>query len=298
MVAAERWSSPPAPPSTPRPPRRRRTACRRRIAPAALRCSYRNPGQLGSRWRARRRRLGLGRPDRRRAPAAPDAAVTLAVGDHVRLPRTYRGRDIYWWMHDHRPARRALRRRSPTSSEPDGCHPPSSSAHPSDEPRPRHPAAPPASRITGRARRRHRNLRPVLRIAREPRRQRRSQAGPAPRPHRPPRRRASSASARSARSTRTDPAARRRQRDPARSVRDRRVGHRSATRRLLARPDLLDRRGQIAHDGGIADVPGLYVLGLPFTRRRSSGLIAGIASDAVELTEHLRRQLDRRSTAA
>lgn len=24
--------------------------------------------------------------------------VTLAVGDHVRLPRTYRGRDIYWWM--------------------------------------------------------------------------------------------------------------------------------------------------------------------------------------------------------
>ena len=26
-------------------------------------------------------------------------AVTLAVGDHVRLPRTYRDRDIYWWMH-------------------------------------------------------------------------------------------------------------------------------------------------------------------------------------------------------
>jgi putative flavoprotein involved in K+ transport len=25
--------------------------------------------------------------------------VTLAVGDHVRLPRAYRGRDIYWWMH-------------------------------------------------------------------------------------------------------------------------------------------------------------------------------------------------------
>ncbi len=25
--------------------------------------------------------------------------VTLAVGEHVRLPRTYRGRDIQWWMH-------------------------------------------------------------------------------------------------------------------------------------------------------------------------------------------------------
>jgi len=24
--------------------------------------------------------------------------VTLAVGEHVRLPRSYRGRDIFWWM--------------------------------------------------------------------------------------------------------------------------------------------------------------------------------------------------------
>ena len=23
--------------------------------------------------------------------------VTLAVGEHVRMPRTYRGRDIFWW---------------------------------------------------------------------------------------------------------------------------------------------------------------------------------------------------------
>ena len=36
----------------------------------------------------------------------------------------------------------------------------------------------------------------------------------------------------------------------------------------------------------------------PVTRRRSSGFIAGIASDAVEITGHLRRQLDRSSTAA
>ena len=25
--------------------------------------------------------------------------VTLAVGEHVRLPRTYRGRDVFWWLH-------------------------------------------------------------------------------------------------------------------------------------------------------------------------------------------------------
>jgi hypothetical protein len=61
---------------------------------------------------------------------------------------------------------------------------------------------------------------------------------------------------------------------------------------------LLDRRNQIAHVGGIADVPGLYVIGRPVTRRRSSGFIAGIASDAVELTDHLRRQLDRSTSAA
>ena len=27
-------------------------------------------------------------------------AVTLAVGEHVRMPRTYRGRDILWWLDD------------------------------------------------------------------------------------------------------------------------------------------------------------------------------------------------------
>jgi putative flavoprotein involved in K+ transport len=24
--------------------------------------------------------------------------VTLAVGEHIRMPRVYRGRDIEWWM--------------------------------------------------------------------------------------------------------------------------------------------------------------------------------------------------------
>ena len=26
--------------------------------------------------------------------------VTISVGEHVRMPRTYRGRDVFWWL-DH-----------------------------------------------------------------------------------------------------------------------------------------------------------------------------------------------------
>ena len=36
--------------------------------------------------------------------------VTLAVGEHVRGPRLYRGRDIHWWMEAAGVTRRALRR--------------------------------------------------------------------------------------------------------------------------------------------------------------------------------------------
>ena len=63
-------------------------------------------------------------------------------------------------------------------------------------------------------------------------------------------------------------------------------------------PTLLDRRGRIHHQGGVADVPGLYVLGMPFTRRRNSGLINGIGTDAQELADHLVNHLARRATAA
>lgn len=52
-------------------------------------------------------------------------------------------------------------------------------------------------------------------------------------------------------------------------------------------PELLDRRGQIPHDGGVATTPGLYVLGLPFTRRRKSNFLDGVGPDAWELSEHV-----------
>jgi putative flavoprotein involved in K+ transport len=50
---------------------------------------------------------------------------------------------------------------------------------------------------------------------------------------------------------------------------------------------MLDRRGRVDHHGGIAATPGLYVLGLPFLRRRRSNLLAGLGMDAAELGQHL-----------
>ena len=65
------------------------------------------------------------------------------------------------------------------------------------------------------------------------------------------------------------------------------------------RPDLswlhvpvLDRKGRIVHDGGVTACPGLYLIGLPFLRRRKSTLIDGAAGDAAELTAHLAGHLD------
>ena len=50
---------------------------------------------------------------------------------------------------------------------------------------------------------------------------------------------------------------------------------------------VLDRKGQVLHDGGVTAAPGLYLLGMPFLRRRKSSLIDGAAADARELTAHL-----------
>ena len=55
---------------------------------------------------------------------------------------------------------------------------------------------------------------------------------------------------------------------------------------------VLDARGSIRHDGGVAEAPGLYVIGLPFLRRRKSSLIDGAAPDAEDLSDHLVRSLD------
>jgi putative flavoprotein involved in K+ transport len=49
----------------------------------------------------------------------------------------------------------------------------------------------------------------------------------------------------------------------------------------------LDRKGLLRHDGGIVDAPGLYVLGLNFMRRRKSSLIHGAEDDVRDLSAHL-----------
>jgi putative flavoprotein involved in K+ transport len=63
-----------------------------------------------------------------------------------------------------------------------------------------------------------------------------------------------------------------------------------------------DRKGHLRHDGGIVDTPGLYVLGLNFMRRRKSTFIHGAEDDVRELSEHLigylRESVSRRTTCA
>ena len=53
--------------------------------------------------------------------------------------------------------------------------------------------------------------------------------------------------------------------------------------------DLLDATGAIVHDGGVMRRPGLFVVGLPFMRTRKSGFIDGAAADARAIVERLRR---------
>ena len=50
---------------------------------------------------------------------------------------------------------------------------------------------------------------------------------------------------------------------------------------------VVDEKGYLRHEGGVVDSPGMYALGLPVLRRRKSSFIHGIEDDARELIEHL-----------
>jgi putative flavoprotein involved in K+ transport len=54
---------------------------------------------------------------------------------------------------------------------------------------------------------------------------------------------------------------------------------------------VVDAKGQLHHDGGVVDSPGLYALGLPVLRRRKSTFIYGIEDDARAIIDHLTRHL-------
>jgi putative flavoprotein involved in K+ transport len=59
------------------------------------------------------------------------------------------------------------------------------------------------------------------------------------------------------------------------------------------RVPVVDEKGQLSHDGGVVvDSPGLYALGLPVLRRRKSTFIHGIEDDARDVVDHLSDYLD------
>jgi putative flavoprotein involved in K+ transport len=54
---------------------------------------------------------------------------------------------------------------------------------------------------------------------------------------------------------------------------------------------VLDRKGRLRHDGGVVDAPGLYAIGLPVLRRRKSTFIHGAEDDARDIVERLAKGL-------
>jgi putative flavoprotein involved in K+ transport len=58
---------------------------------------------------------------------------------------------------------------------------------------------------------------------------------------------------------------------------------------------VLDRKGRVRHDGGVVESPGMYLIGTPFLRRRKSTLIDGAGDDARDLSAHLASYLGSRT---
>jgi putative flavoprotein involved in K+ transport len=60
---------------------------------------------------------------------------------------------------------------------------------------------------------------------------------------------------------------------------------------------VMDRKGRVRHDGGVVEVPGMYLMGMQFLRRRKSALIDGAGDDARDLSAHLAGYLNEQSAA-
>jgi putative flavoprotein involved in K+ transport len=62
---------------------------------------------------------------------------------------------------------------------------------------------------------------------------------------------------------------------------------------------VLDSKGLVRHDGGVVlDSPGMYLMGMPFLRRRKSSFIDGACADAPDLVHHLGAFLDHEAAPA
>jgi putative flavoprotein involved in K+ transport len=59
---------------------------------------------------------------------------------------------------------------------------------------------------------------------------------------------------------------------------------------------VVDDKGHLRHEGGVLAPPGLYALGLPVLRRRKSTFIHGIEDDAREVIDHLAGYLGGRAS--
>jgi len=51
---------------------------------------------------------------------------------------------------------------------------------------------------------------------------------------------------------------------------------------------VLDQKGGPVHDHGVARVPGIYFLGLPWLSRMNSSFLSGVGADAARLADHIR----------
>jgi putative flavoprotein involved in K+ transport len=60
---------------------------------------------------------------------------------------------------------------------------------------------------------------------------------------------------------------------------------------------VLDGKGMVRHDGGVVESPGMYLIGMPFLRRRKSSFIDGGRADAEDLIVDLAAFLDGRAQA-
>ncbi len=218
--------------------------------------------------------------------------VTLAVGEHVRAPRLYRGRDIQWWLdatglHDeaHDQVEDIVRARSLPSFQLAG--------YPDRRDVDLNALTAIGVKLVGRLAgitpegkaQFSGSLRNVCELADlklnrllnnlDEWASSKGLDGQLPLPHRPER-------------TRLEDA-------PPLGLDFARAGIRTVLWATGFRPDyswleipVLDRKGNLRHDGGVVtDSPGLYVLGLPFLRRRKSTLIDGVGDDARDLSGHL-----------
>ncbi len=192
--------------------------------------------------------------------------VTLAVGEHIRAPRTYRGSDIQWWMDVagvHRPALRRGRRHRPRAQ---GAVAPArrlaraQNSGPQRADRHRREARRPA-------RRDQRRQAAVLRLAAQPVRALRPQDGPAARHHRPLGDRQGLDVGSRHRIASPRPRSKSHRRSPwtSSAAESGRSSGRPATAPTTrgSKCRCSTARARFVHDGGVVASPGMYLMGMP-----------------------------------